>query len=113
MPGDKIQFVERWCTATFVRFEYYTRKKSRVDKRKPLFRIDLCDVETVKRADILDKKIPTGEGTYYFEIILKSELGFDPFEIHEDIFASPNSNLNGSMATSQFSGGKSSHTQHT
>ena len=90
MPGDKIQFVDRWCTATFVSFEYYTRKQSRVEKRKPLFKIDLCDILTVKRAEMKEDKSKKNEDkSYYFEIFLKEELGYDPFANTEDNFASP------------------------
>lgn len=79
MPGDKVQFVERWCTATFISFEYFTRKKNREDNRRPLFKIDLYDIETVKRAEIKEKTKPGERPNYYFEIILKEELGYDPF----------------------------------
>jgi len=81
MPGDKIQFVERWCTATFVSFLYFTRKDSRVNRRRPLFKIDLCDIRTVKKTNIF-RNDKDGKKCYYFEIILKNELGYDPFNKH-------------------------------
>jgi len=36
MPGDKIQFVDRWCSVTLYAFQYHTRQKNREDGRPPL-----------------------------------------------------------------------------
>jgi len=47
MPGDKIQFVERWCSITLLCFQYHTRQKMRVDGRPPLNTIWLKDIENV------------------------------------------------------------------
>jgi len=52
MPGDKIQFVSRWCLATMCSFKYYTRFDSRIEGKRPLVEIKLGDIEAVHRANV-------------------------------------------------------------
>jgi hypothetical protein len=52
MPGDKVQFVERWCSVTPYCFQYHTRQKMRQDGRPPLQTIWLKDIENVRKANV-------------------------------------------------------------
>jgi hypothetical protein len=113
MPGEKITFVERWCTATFISFEYYTRKKSRVDNRKPLFKIDLYDIETVKRAEIADNAKGNDPPNYYFEIVLREDCGYNPFEKQHDKFSSIDNQAIGSVMSNQSSASRQKSKFHS
>ena len=79
MPGDKVQFVERWCLVTLQDFYYYTRYDNRIEGRKPLFEIGLADIEYVHRAkinivELHGHQINKGVGSFHFEIVIKPDL---------------------------------------
>jgi hypothetical protein len=85
MPGDKIQFVERWCSVTPFCFQYHTRQKMRVDGRPPLNTIWLKDIEMVAKANVktANGKKVLGQQTghlYQFEITVKGDVEYDAFE---------------------------------